>query len=269
MATVPMLAGVGLMMVCCSSSSVMMMGGGEETPDPVVPKKTQEQIKADEAKAALDTIKADPDATPAEVATAQLEADNAQATAAAAPAPAAAAPAPAAAAPAPAPTPAPAPATAPAVAGYDYSKDDIDGQYADTDASTRDNCGTHCKNNNHGKNDVFTCEAFIFREEPKLCRLYDNAQITNVDISDTAYEVYRATGAETGADYTESCDDLGGGVRVRHNSGVDLNSCKKKCRVDASCKGFIHKPLGFCQLHDNNDPYGVDVCGAGYRVFRK
>ena len=34
MASVPMLAGVGLMMVCCSSSSVasMMMGGGEETP---------------------------------------------------------------------------------------------------------------------------------------------------------------------------------------------------------------------------------------------
>ena len=253
MTAVPMLAGVGLMMVCCSSlSSFMMMGGGEE--DPIVPKKTPEQIKADEAKAALDTLKADPDATPAEVAAAQLEADNTQATAAAS---------------APAPTPAPAPATAPAVAGYDYSKDDIDGQYADTDASTRDNCGTHCKNNNHGKNDVFTCEAFIFREEPKLCRLYDNAQITNVDISDTAYEVYRATGAETGADYTESCDDLGGGVRVRHNSGVDLNSCKKKCRVDASCKGFIHKPLGFCQLHDNNDPYGVDVCGAGYRVFRK
>ena len=34
MATMPMLAGVGLLMVCCSSSSVMMMmGGGEETPD--------------------------------------------------------------------------------------------------------------------------------------------------------------------------------------------------------------------------------------------
>ena len=34
MATVPMLAGVGLMMVCCSSASMasVMMGGGEETP---------------------------------------------------------------------------------------------------------------------------------------------------------------------------------------------------------------------------------------------
>ena len=159
---------------------------------------------------------------------------------------------------------------APAVAGYDYSKDDINGQYADTDASTRDNCGTHCKNNNHDKNDVFTCEAFVFREEPKLCRLYDNAQITNVEISSERfdYEVYRATGAETGADYTESCDDLGGKY-VRHSSGVDLDSCKKKCRLDASCKGFIHKPLGFCQLHDNNEPGGGDVCGQGYRVFRK
>ena len=164
----------------------------------------------------------------------------------------------------------PAPAPDPVVAGYDYSKDDINGQYADTDASTRDICGTHCKNNNHDKNDVFTCEAFVFREEPKLCRLYDNAQITNVEISSERfdYEVYRATGAETGADYTESCDDLGGGY-VRHSSGVDLNSCKKKCRLDASCKGFIHKPLGFCQLHDNNEPGGGDVCGQGYRVFRK
>ena len=36
MSTVPMLAGVGLMMVCCSSSSamMMMMGGEEETPTP-------------------------------------------------------------------------------------------------------------------------------------------------------------------------------------------------------------------------------------------
>ena len=265
MAAVPMLAGVGLLMVCCSSLSAFTMMGDDDDKkkkkdddsDSDVPK-TPEQIKADEAKAALDTLKADPDATPAEVAAAQLEADNTQATADAdadADDPGVDTPAPAAA--------------ALEVAGYDYSKDDIDGQYADTDASTRDNCGTHCKNNNHGKNDVFTCEAFVFREEPKLCRLYDNAQITNVDISDTAYEVYRATGAETGADYTESCDDLGGGVRVRHNSGVDLNLCKKKCREDASCKGFIHKPLGFCQLHDNNDPYGADVCGAGYRVFRK
>ena len=45
-----------------------------------------------------------------------------------------------------------------------------------------------------------------------------------------------------------SCDDLGGGVRVRHNSGVDLNLCKKKCRVDASCMGFVNSMI--------NDPYG-------------
>jgi hypothetical protein len=78
-----MLAGVGLLVVCCSSSSVAatMMGGGEETPDPVVPKtpakKSPDQIEADKAKAALAALKADPDATPAEVATAQLVADAA------------------------------------------------------------------------------------------------------------------------------------------------------------------------------------------------
>jgi hypothetical protein len=84
----PMLAGVGLLMVCCSSSSAAaMMMGREEKEDPVVPKtpakKSPEQIKADEAKAALALVKADPDATPAEVAAAQLVADNAAADAAA------------------------------------------------------------------------------------------------------------------------------------------------------------------------------------------
>ena len=34
MASVQMLAGVGLMAVCCSSLSAFMMSGGEETPDP-------------------------------------------------------------------------------------------------------------------------------------------------------------------------------------------------------------------------------------------
>ena len=80
----PMLAGVGLLMVCCSSSSAAaMMMGREEKEDPVVPKtpakKSPEQIKADEAKVVLDALKADPDATPAEVAAAQLEADAAAA----------------------------------------------------------------------------------------------------------------------------------------------------------------------------------------------
>jgi len=84
--SMPMLAGVGLLVVCSSSSAAAMMMGGEEKEDPVVPKtpvkkKTPEQIKADEAKAALAALKADPDATPAEVATAQTEADNAQAAA--------------------------------------------------------------------------------------------------------------------------------------------------------------------------------------------
>ena len=165
MAAVPMLAGVGLMMVCCSSlSAFTMMGDGDDDKkkkkDPVVPK-TPEQIKADEAKAALALVKADPDATPAEVAAAQLEVDDAQATA-------------------------------------------------------------------------------------------------------------DATAGSSAAAYTESCDDLGGGVIVRHESGKDLGECKTECSADASCKGFIHKAdANFCQLHDNNDPYGVDICDKGYKVFRK
>ena len=82
----PMLAGVGLLMVCCSSSSAAaMMMGREEKEDPVVPKtpakKSPEQIKADEAKAALAIVKADPNADAADILDAQNEADNAQAEA--------------------------------------------------------------------------------------------------------------------------------------------------------------------------------------------
>jgi len=82
----PMLAGVGLLSMCCISSSIAAsMMGGEEKEDPVVPKtptkKSPEQIKADEAKAALDALKADPDATADDILDAQNEADNAQAEA--------------------------------------------------------------------------------------------------------------------------------------------------------------------------------------------
>ena len=81
-------AGVGMMVMCSSSVAAMMMMGGEEKEDPVVPKttvkkKTPEQIKADEAKAALALVKADPNVTAEEVAAAQLVADNAAADAAA------------------------------------------------------------------------------------------------------------------------------------------------------------------------------------------
>jgi len=79
-------AGVGMMVMCSSSVAAMMMMGGEEKEDPVVPKttvkkKTPEQIKADEAKAALALVKADPNVTAEEVAAAQLVADNTQAAA--------------------------------------------------------------------------------------------------------------------------------------------------------------------------------------------
>jgi hypothetical protein len=162
MAAVPMLAGVGMMIMCSSSvAAAMMMGGDEEKEDPIVPKKTPEQIEADKAKVVLDALKADPDATPAEVAAAQLAADNAQAAA-------------------------------------------------------------------------------------------------------------DATAGSSAAPYTESCDDLGGGVIVRHESGKDLGVCKTDCSDDLDCLGFIHgEEVGFCQLHDNKDPYGVDICDKGLKVYRK
>ena len=85
MAAVAAIAGVGMMVCCSSSVAAFMMMGDEEKKDPVVPKtpakKTPEQIKADEAKAALALVKADPNVTAEEVAAAQLVADNAQAAA--------------------------------------------------------------------------------------------------------------------------------------------------------------------------------------------
>ena len=65
--SMPMLAGVGLLVVCCSSSSVaaLMMGGGETLQmDPFVPKtpvKTDHRNanRSCQAKAALAALKAD------------------------------------------------------------------------------------------------------------------------------------------------------------------------------------------------------------------
>ena len=77
-------AGVGALCISSSVAAAVMMGR-EEKEDPVVPKtpakKSPEQIKADEAKAALALVKADPDADAADILDAQNEADNAQAEA--------------------------------------------------------------------------------------------------------------------------------------------------------------------------------------------
>ena len=89
--SMPMLAGVGLM-VCCSSSVASLMMGGEEKEDPVVPKtpakKSPEQKKADKAKAKLDELlaggpvdAAGNTATAQDIADARTEAENAQAAA--------------------------------------------------------------------------------------------------------------------------------------------------------------------------------------------
>ena len=90
MAALPLaMAGLACFASSMISSVLAPLMGGEEKEDPVVPKtpikkKSPEQIKADEAKVVLDALKAEPDATPAEVAAAQLEADNAAAAATAA-----------------------------------------------------------------------------------------------------------------------------------------------------------------------------------------
>jgi hypothetical protein len=79
-----------------------------------------------------------------------------------------------------------------------------------------------------------------------------------------------ATKAATTPDYTESCDDLSGGILERNEADVDLDSCKKKCLDNLDCLGFIHgEKAGFCQLHDNKKPYGVDICDKGLKVYRK
>ena len=81
------IGGIVILLLCCVSSSVAVsisMNREDEDEDPIVPK-TPEQIKADEAKAALDALKADPNASEADIAAAQVVADAAAADAAAGP----------------------------------------------------------------------------------------------------------------------------------------------------------------------------------------
>ena len=232
MAAVPMLAGVGLMMVCCSSSVATLMMGGEEKEDPPAPK-TPEQIKVDEAKADLDALKADPNASEDDIAAAQAVVDDAQAVVDG--------------------------------AGGDYTEscDDLGGGVIVRHESGKDLdvCKTECKVD-------LDCLGIIHKANVGFCQLHDNKDPYGVDICDKGYTVHRDATGKTPL-YTSSCDDLGGGVIVRHESGKGLSDCKTECSANASCKGFIHKTPGFCQLHDNNDPYGVDICDQGYRVYRK
>jgi hypothetical protein len=151
----------------------------------------------------------------------------------------------------------------PSAPAYTESCDDLGGgvvQRHEGDVDL-DSCKQKCT-------DDLDCLSFLHGEAAGFCQLHDNKETTDVDVCDKGLKGYRDTTGKTPV-YTSSCDDLGGGVIVRHESGKDLSDCKTECSADASCKGFIHKTSGFCQLHDNNDPYGADVCGAGLKVYRK
>ena len=151
----------------------------------------------------------------------------------------------------------------PSAPAYTESCDDLGGgvvQRHEGDVDL-DSCKQKCT-------DDLDCLSFLHGEAAGFCQLHDNKETTDVDVCDKGLKGYRDTTGKTPV-YTSSCDDLGGGVIVRHESGKGLSDCKTECSADASCKGFIHKTSGFCQLHDNNDPYGADVCGAGLKVYRK
>jgi len=195
MSTVPMIAGVGLMIICCSSSSaMMMMGGGEETPA-----------------AAAGAGGADP--------------------------------------------------SAPA---YTESCDDASGgvlQRHEGDVDF-DSCKQKCT-------DDLDCLSFIHGAEAGFCQLHDNNAPYGVDICSKGLKVYRDATGKTPV-YTSSCDDASGGILAGGGSDMDLTACKTACSANTSCKALIHGAAsGFCQLHDNNDPYGVDVCAKGLKVYRK
>ena len=149
-------------------------------------------------------------------------------------------------------------------AAYTESCDDLDGGVnvrfnSDVDL---DSCKQKCT-------DDLDCLGFVHGEATGFCQLHDNKEPIGVDVCDRGFKMYRDTTGKT-ATYSQSCDDIGGNVIERIESGEDLNSCKTKCNADTSCKGIVHtEATGFCQLHDNNDPLGVDVCSKGFKIFRK
>ena len=147
---------------------------------------------------------------------------------------------------------------------YSESCDDASGgivqrHEADVDL---DSCKQKCT-------DDLDCLAFIHGEAAGFCQLHSSKAPYGVDICDKGLKTYRDTTDKTPV-YTDSCDDLGGGILAGGGDDMDLIACKTACSAEASCKGLIHgSAAGFCQLHDNNDPYGVDVCAKGLKVYRK
>tara|TARA_B100000795_G_scaffold156874_1_gene117783 strand:+ start:210 stop:782 length:573 start_codon:yes stop_codon:yes gene_type:complete len=147
---------------------------------------------------------------------------------------------------------------------YTESCDDLGGgilerHEADVDI---DSCKQKCS-------DDLDCLGISHKVDVGFCQLHDNKDPLGVDICDKGYTLHRDATGKTPL-YTSSCDDLGGGVLERHESGYDLSQCKTKCNADTSCKGIVHTAAtGFCQLHDNNESLRVDVCDKGYKIYRK
>jgi len=152
----------------------------------------------------------------------------------------------------------------PSAPAYTESCDDLGGgvvQRHEGDIDL-DSCKQKCT-------DDLDCLSFLHGEAAGFCQLHDNTETTDVDVCDKGLKGYRNTTGNTPI-YTGSCDDLGGGILAGGGSDMDLTACKTACSANASCEGLIHgSATGFCQLHDNNDPYGVDICAKGLKVYRK
>ena len=157
-------------------------------------------------------------------------------------------------------TPVPGPTPVESVSGFTGSCDDLSGASEDVSASSLQQCGGKCRNDESS----FKCVGFMWNGS--TCKLYDNAWTTGVDICNDGWTAHRFNGIPQSDNFTSSYDDLSGSYS---DITADVRECKVACQNKGSaCGGFMHKDTK-CRMYEDGSSTGVDIQSTGWTAYRK
>ena len=146
------------------------------------------------------------------------------------------------------------------VSGFTGSCDDLSGASEDVSASSLQQCGGKCRNDESS----FKCVGFMWNGS--TCKLYDNAWTTGVDICNDGWTAHRFNGIPQSDNFTSSYDDLSGSYS---DITADVRECKVACQNKGSaCGGFMHKDTK-CRMYEDGSSTGVDIQSTGWTAYRK
>jgi hypothetical protein len=146
------------------------------------------------------------------------------------------------------------------VSGFTGSCDDLSGAYEDVSASSLQECGDKCRNDESS----FPCGGFMWNGN--TCRLFDNAWTTGVDVCNDRWTAHRFNGIPQSDNFTSSYDDMSGSYS---DISTDVRGCKVACQNKGdACGGFMHKD-NTCRMFEDGSSTGVDIQSTGWTAYRK